>query len=83
MRVRVLLVDGTELIGDAVRPPIEGRPFLLMESDSDRALLETDRVVAVLGEGFFVTATGSYRVTLLDGPDAMMLEAMARRAGQA
>lgn len=85
MKVRVTMPDTiTELEGEALFPPTEGRPFLLMESGNPIVtLLETSNVVAVLGDGFFVTKTGAYRVRLLEGPDAMMLEAMSRRAGQA
>lgn len=76
--------QGPELEGDAWAPPVEGRPFVLTESENRLVtLLETDRVVAVLGNGYFVTATGAYRVVLLEGPDAMMADAIARRAAKA
>lgn len=77
MRVRIIRVaGGRALEGDAIFPPIEGKPFEL--------IVTTSEVVRVDGDGSFETRSGArYLIELLEGPDLDVATAMARRAGQA
>lgn len=90
MKCRLTFSDGLQIEGDAVQPPVEGEIFRFKyDRPSSRGPVPTtvitDPVMAVLGEGVFVTydretrTSSAYTIQLLDGPN----EAIARRLAKA
>ena len=72
MKVRLTFPDGSSVEGDAEHPPREGHAFQVdipLEADSgyDGKIITTEPVIAVLGEGVFVTEDArSYIVQIID-----------------